>query len=133
MEALSRALIQNDALTELAVRENQIGSVGLASFANALKVNEGLTGVFLGNNSIGGEGVSLLADALKCNTALHTLCLCGNMIGDEGAMSILNALKEFNTTVVDLHCGGDLSATIRDAIDETVNANAAGCSAPKQN
>jgi Leucine Rich repeat len=45
MEAVSRALMQNNALAELTVNRNHIGRVGLASFANALEFNTGVMGV----------------------------------------------------------------------------------------
>jgi Ran GTPase-activating protein (RanGAP) involved in mRNA processing and transport len=124
------ALKSNTTLERLTLQgNNELGTVGIKSLADALKVNTGLAELGLNLCSIDDEGAEMLAEALKSNSTLATLCLFGNIFGDLGAQAILNVLTEYNTTLtcLDLHHGtGRITATALAAIKNMIAANKAG-------
>jgi Leucine Rich repeat len=115
MEALGRALIQNESSECLILGYNNFSAVGLTSFANALKVNKTLQKLWLGDNSVGDDGAMILSDALMSNTTLTWLNLWGANIGDDGAAALGQALK-VNTSlkwlILSKNSIGDAGATL---------------------
>ena len=63
-------MIVNTTLTQLDLRDNNIGDAGAASLAEAMKVNTTLTQLDLSRNPIGVAGAAFLAEAMKFNTTV---------------------------------------------------------------
>ncbi len=75
--------LRDNSLTNLDLRDNNIGTEGANALATVLKENSSLTNLDLSGNNIGDEGVNALATVLKENSSLTSLDLGGNNIGDE--------------------------------------------------
>ena len=99
-------LIQNNEITSLDLRGNQIGDHGAEALADALKANTSITSLSLCWNLIGNHGAETLADALKANTSITSLNLSFNKISDHGATALADALKD-NTSITSLNLMGN--------------------------
>jgi len=84
-------------VTELNLRENDIGGQGATGHAEALKVNQTLAELNLRYNGIGDQGATGLAEALKVNQKVTELNLRDNDIGGQGATGLAEALKVNST------------------------------------
>jgi hypothetical protein len=94
-EMLAIALKENTTVTNINLRQNQIGDEGATA--------KSVTNLNLRQNRIGAEGASSLADALKVNSSVIILNLGYNAIGAEGASAIADALKvDTSVTNIDL-------------------------------
>jgi hypothetical protein len=91
--SLAEAIKLNCSLTELNLANNNISDIGATAILDALKTNANLTNLDLRNNNIGSTGASSISDALKLNSTLTTLDLRNNKIGNTIATAILDALK----------------------------------------
>ena len=119
-EYFCEALAVNTTLTNLNLRENNIGDSGAASLSDAIKVNTGLTNLGLSWSNIGDSSAASLSDAIKVNTALTNLDLSWNIIGASGAASLSDAIK-VNTVLTNLNLswnniGDSGAASLSDAI-----------------
>lgn len=81
--AVARALAANCALTALDLRNNRMGSSGVASLAEALAYNSTLITFDLRWNSAGVSGGLALESALAQNRTLLRLLLQGNRVPDD--------------------------------------------------
>ena len=81
--AIARALSANCALTTLDLRNNRMGSSGVASLAEALAYNSTLITFDLRWNSAGVSGGLALESALAQNRTLLRLLLQGNRVPDD--------------------------------------------------
>ena len=81
--AIARALAANCALTTLDLRNNRMGSSGVASLAEALAYNSTLITFDLRWNSAGVSGGLALESALAQNRTLLRLLLQGNRVPDD--------------------------------------------------
>jgi Ran GTPase-activating protein (RanGAP) involved in mRNA processing and transport len=79
-------------LTELDLRENNIGARGARSLATALGANSTLKKLSLARDNVGDVGARALAAALSTNRSLACLDLSGSSIGAEGVAALLAAL-----------------------------------------
>eukprot|EP00435_Cladocopium_sp_Y103_P016880 s1665_g4.t1 len=92
-EALGEALKVNVTLTNLDLRENNIGTAGAQALGEALKVNNTLTNLYLWQNDIGAAGALALAAGLRQNRGLDMLVLSRSSVGDEGRQALEDVEK----------------------------------------
>jgi len=94
-DTLAKILEENDTLTELILRECDIGSKGAMQISEALKSNSSLRRLDLSSNKIEAEGLQVLASALKTAKSLNHLMIGGN--GDNILTDLLDAVKSHDT------------------------------------
>lgn len=112
-------------LSRLLLEWNNIGLFdhGMIELANALTVNTTLTELDLRNNNIGPTGAQCLAKALRRNTTLTSLDLRWNCIGSVGGQDLVSALeKNFALTQV-FTSGNDIPSTIVARMDSLCERN----------
>jgi hypothetical protein len=93
VEALSGALAVNHSITELHLEENHITASGCVHLATALASNRTLRTLHLGSNNCGNQGMVALGKGLAENDTLHTLNLQRNGVGEAGAAALVAALR----------------------------------------
>jgi hypothetical protein len=104
LDTLANILQQNSTLTDLILKECDIGSKGSLKISEAIKTNSSLKRLDLSSNKIEAEGIQGLVDAMKINKSLNHLMIGGN--GDNILTDLFDAVKN-NDTLTRL----DLSAT----------------------
>ncbi|MBL8675911.1 MAG: hypothetical protein JNJ47_00550, partial [Alphaproteobacteria bacterium] len=104
--SIIRLLAQDQVLTDLDLRNKQIGDKEVKALSEALKVNMILQYLSLSGNNVGAEGAVALGEMLIKTKTLQYLNLQGNQIGDEGAKTLGKALK-VNTTLQYLYLGSN--------------------------
>jgi Ran GTPase-activating protein (RanGAP) involved in mRNA processing and transport len=113
---LCSALGSNTALTEIDLKQNQVGNSGIAPLANLLASPDcALARVGLQRNSIDCTGAIALASTLRRNRSVSALDLRFNEVRDAGACAIASALDGSSggsggggpSTVTELDLGGN--------------------------
>ena len=86
-------IIQQGALTSLALSYNNLNESGAYEISKALQTNLTLTRLFLCSNNIGARGTLSIAVALYHNITLEYLDISKNKVLDDGAIAIAECLK----------------------------------------
>lgn len=125
---VANALVFNNTLQTLSLRENKITAIGCEAIAEMLKSNTTLMSLDICRNTLRDEGIKLICDALIINQTLrqldiyqteisvkgcamvaHMLRINGtltsldigdNNIGDDGIIAIASVLKDNNALIV---------------------------------
>ncbi|MEQ2256281.1 hypothetical protein ILYODFUR_022707, partial [Ilyodon furcidens] len=96
------SLCSNLSLTDLSLRNNQIGDEGARLIGSALSTtksaNKNLLSLNLAFNNIRDAGAAHIAQGLRLNRTLVFLSLSNNQIGDSGAAHLAAVLGEFALT-----------------------------------
>ncbi|XP_044031963.1 leucine-rich repeat-containing protein 34 [Siniperca chuatsi] len=96
--ALSKCLINNECVTGLDVRYNNITDEGVGHLAHLLQeASSALLSLDLMFNDIQTDGAEVLAKSLQRNSTLLSLRLSGNKIKNRGAMHLASMLQVNNT------------------------------------
>ncbi|XP_069562963.1 leucine-rich repeat-containing protein 34 [Brachyistius frenatus] len=96
--ALSQCLENNERVTGLDLRYNNIGDAGAERLAHLLQEeNSALRSLDLTFNDIESSGAEALANSLQFNSSLLSLRLSGNKIGNSGGVRLANMLQLNNT------------------------------------
>jgi hypothetical protein len=103
---LVNGIKNNNTITEIDLKNNNIGNNGAKALADALKVNNIITKLELWDNNIGIEGAIAIAGMLEKNTTITKLELWDNNIGDDGAKALAKALEK-NKTITELDLWGN--------------------------
>jgi len=115
-------MMRDDSVSELDLRERNIGVQGGMLLAHLVPVMGGLTSIDLSGNQLCGiwtegygdqqgtytaEGITAIADALRVNGALTSINLRGNELGDKGWGAIFAAIcgsKDSKIMSLDASC-----------------------------
>ena len=105
VRALSQGLRVNTAITKLVLR-GRIGNAGAEAIAVALMTNQSITHVDLRQNGIGRHGAAAIAETLKHNSTVAIMDLGDNSVKEQGACALAAGLKN-NHVVIDLNINCD--------------------------
>ncbi len=105
-KVLAEVLKSNNSIASINLSGNGIGSEGAKVLAEALKSNHSITSINLAYTKIGSEGAKVLAEALKSNKSITSINFGSNNIGSEGAKAIAEALK-FNNSITSINLQGN--------------------------
>lgn len=95
LDTLADILQTNTTLTDLILKECEIGTKGSLKISEALKTNSALKRLDLSSNKIETEGMQGLAEALRINKSLSHLMIGGN--GDNILTDLFDAVKSHDT------------------------------------
>ena len=93
MQAVARALIQNNYITELLLCDNAIRSEGSVYIAKLLQENINITKIDISENEIGSIGAHNVAQVLQENNSLLSINLSENLFKDIDASVLAQALE----------------------------------------
>ncbi|XP_069831337.1 leucine-rich repeat-containing protein 34 isoform X2 [Dendropsophus ebraccatus] len=102
--AISRVLKQNNFITSLDLRFNNLTNNGAVYIANCLKDGSSLFHLNLMGNDIETDGAEQIAKGLHRNDTLKSLRMTGNKIGNMGGM-FFAAMLQINSTLEELDLG----------------------------
>jgi hypothetical protein len=111
---LVEGVVQSVTLQKLNVGMNQLGDIGVATFAAALTRNSSVMDVGLGLNGMGKVGLAALCKMWPTNATITTLHLNNNQFGPEGMQELCKGLRratQLQTLHLDCNDLGDKGAT----------------------
>ena len=113
----------NKVLSQLWLRDNELGPAGAMFILNSIQHISSLKVLDLSNNGIGYQVADCIAGVIDCNHSLEQLWLDGNVLLSKGVLRFTHALKCLSTLRTLSLCNNGITDDAADELSTVITSN----------